>query len=93
MSEYYDGAADHATYDGHDAYQGEEHGGQYADYQEQVHHVIELIGEKIDGIEHDAREAYEGYQAENHQAEEHQAEEHQAEEHQADEYQTDYVRS
>lgn len=53
MSEFYNGPADHATYEGHDPYQGEEYGAQYAEYQEQVHHAIEVIGEKIEDIQHD----------------------------------------
>ncbi|GAA3186385.1 hypothetical protein ACFO1B_11865 [Dactylosporangium siamense] len=99
MSEYYDGgdhAGHEATYEGHDAYQGEEHADQYADVQEQVHHVIELIGEKIDGIEHDVHEAYD--QPAEHDAyasDEYQADDHKAEGHKADDYQgySPYARS
>jgi hypothetical protein len=106
MSEYYDGGADaghEATYQGHDAYQGEEHG-QYADVQEQVHHVIELIGEKIDGIEHDVHEAYDEPKADDHAGEddkaayasdEYKADDHKADDHKTDEYQSHspYARS
>ena len=103
MSEYYDGGADHATYEGHDAYQGEEHG-QYADVQEQVHHVIELIGERIDGIEHDVHEAHDepaehdqqpAYAADGYNADDHKADDYQADGHKADDYKgySPYARS
>ena len=109
MSEYYDGGADHAgheaTYEGHDAYQGEEHH-QYADVQEQVHHVIELIGEKIEGIEHDVYEAKDGdaydepkehdaqqaYASDGYQADDHKAD-YKAEDYEGDETYSPYARS
>ncbi|GAB3871735.1 hypothetical protein ACFPIJ_03180 [Dactylosporangium cerinum] len=96
MSEYYDGGADHATYEGHDAYQGEEHGDQYADVQAQVHHVIELIGEKIDGIEHNIDEAYDQpAQHDAYASDEYKADSYQADDHKADEYKgySPYARS
>ncbi|MEV4511490.1 hypothetical protein AB0K00_21255 [Dactylosporangium sp. NPDC049525] len=96
MSEYYDGGADHATYEGHDAYEGDQHDGhgQYADVQEQVHHVIELIGDRIDGIEHDAYEAKDGAAYEEPKEHDGQqayaSDEYQADDHKADDYQADY---
>ncbi len=108
MSEYYDGGADHATYEGHDAYQGEEHGaGQYAEYQEQVHHVIELIEEKIDGLEHDAYEAKDGaayeepkehdaqqaYASDEYKADDHKADDYKADDYKGDEQYSPYARS
>jgi hypothetical protein len=88
MSEYYDGGADHAAYEGHDAYQGEEHN-QYADVHEQVHQVIELIGEKIDGIEHEVYEAKDGEAYEEPKA--HDAQQaYASDEYKADDHKADY---
>jgi hypothetical protein len=102
MSEYYDGGADHATYEGHDAYQGDQHDGQYdgqyAEVQEHVHHVIELIGEKIDGIEHDVYEAKDGEAYEEpkehdaqqaYASDEYHADDHKAEDYKGDDYKGD----
>jgi hypothetical protein len=103
MSEYYDGGADHGTYEGHDAYQGDQHDGQYGDVHEQVHHVIELIGDKIDDIEHDVYEAKDGdayeepkehdgqqaYASDEYHADDHKAEDYKADDYKADDYKAD----
>jgi hypothetical protein len=103
MSEYYDGAADHATYEGHDAYQGDQHDGQYdqqyAEVQEHVHHVIELIGEKIEGIEHEVydepqeHDAQPAYASDEYQADDHKGDDYKADDYKGDEQYSPYARS